>query len=40
MLEHCPHFWRVFAEIARILRVGGVAFVIASSDWSGSPNFG
>lgn len=31
MLEHCAHFWRVFSEIARVLRPGGLAFVIAPS---------
>lgn len=31
MLEHCAHFWKVFIEIARVLRPGGKAFVIAPS---------
>lgn len=31
MLEHCAHFWRVFQEIARVLKPGGLAFVIAPS---------
>lgn len=31
MLEHCPQFWRLFPEIARVLRPGGMAFVIAPS---------
>jgi predicted O-methyltransferase YrrM len=31
MLEHCAHFWRVFTEIARVLRPGGLAFLIAPS---------
>ncbi|MEO6359272.1 MAG: methyltransferase domain-containing protein [Sphingomicrobium sp.] len=31
MLEHCAHFWRVFTEIARVLRPEGMAFVIAPS---------
>lgn len=31
MLEHCPHFWRVFEEIKRVLRPEGLAFVIAPS---------
>jgi SAM-dependent methyltransferase len=31
MLEHCAQFWRVFTEIARILKPGGLAFVIAPS---------
>lgn len=31
MLEHCAHFWRVFSEIARVLRPGGMAFMIAPS---------
>lgn len=31
MLEHCAHFWRVFSEIARVLRPDGLAFVIAPS---------
>lgn len=31
MLEHCAQFWRVFTEIARVLRPGGLAFMIAPS---------
>ncbi|WP_397543339.1 methyltransferase domain-containing protein [Roseovarius salis] len=31
MLEHCAHFWRVFTEIARVLKTGGLAFVNAPS---------
>jgi len=31
MLEHCAHFWRVFQEVARVLKPGGLAFVIAPS---------
>ncbi len=31
MLEHCAHFWRVFTEIARVTRSGGLAFMIAPS---------
>lgn len=31
MLEHCAHFWRVFTEIARVLRPEGLAFIIAPS---------
>ncbi|WP_300527306.1 methyltransferase domain-containing protein [Maricaulis sp.] len=31
MLEHCAHFWRTFAEIARIMKPGGLAFIIAPS---------
>jgi SAM-dependent methyltransferase len=31
MLEHCPQFWRVFSEIARILKPEGVLFMIAPS---------
>jgi len=31
MLEHCGQFWRVFSEIARVLKPGGLAFVIAPS---------
>ncbi len=31
MLEHCAHFWLLFAEIARILKPGGLAFMIAPS---------
>jgi SAM-dependent methyltransferase len=31
MLEHCGQFWRVFSEIFRILKPGGLAFVIAPS---------
>ena len=31
MLEHCAHFWRVFTEIARILKPEGLAFIIAPS---------
>ncbi|WP_159832011.1 methyltransferase domain-containing protein [Novosphingobium sp. TCA1] len=31
MLEHCAHFWKVFNEIARILKPGGKAFIIAPS---------
>ena len=31
MLEHCPQFWRVFTEIARILKPDGLLFMIAPS---------
>lgn len=31
MLEHCGQFWRVFTEIARILKPEGMAFMIAPS---------
>lgn len=31
MLEHCGQFWRVFQEVERILRPGGLAFMIAPS---------
>lgn len=31
MLEHCPHCWRIFTEVARILKPGGLAFMIAPS---------
>jgi predicted O-methyltransferase YrrM len=31
MLEHCEHFWRIFTEIGRVLRPGGLAFIIAPS---------
>jgi hypothetical protein len=31
MLEHCPQFWQVFSEVQRVLRVGGLAFLIAPS---------
>jgi predicted O-methyltransferase YrrM len=31
MLEHCGHFWRVFDEIARVLKTEGLAFIIAPS---------
>ena len=31
MLEHCPQFWRVFTEIARILRPEALLFMIAPS---------
>jgi hypothetical protein len=31
MLEHCGQFWRVFSEIYRILKPGGLAFTIAPS---------
>lgn len=31
MLEHCPHFWKVFTEIERILKPQGRAFLIAPS---------
>lgn len=31
MLEHCPHFWRVFEEIERVLKPGGLSFMIAPS---------
>lgn len=31
MLEHCAHFWRVFTEIARVLKPGGLAFINAPS---------
>ncbi|PWE18737.1 methyltransferase type 11 [Marinicauda salina] len=31
MLEHCAHFWRVASEIERILKPGGLAFLIAPS---------
>lgn len=29
MLEHCPFFWQVFSEVYRVLRAGGLAFMIA-----------
>lgn len=32
MLEHCPQFWRVFTEVARVLAPGGLAFMIAPSE--------
>ena len=32
MLEHCAQFWRVFAEIARVLKPSGKLFIIAPSD--------
>lgn len=31
MLEHSAQFWRVFTEMARVLKSGGLAFVIAPS---------
>jgi SAM-dependent methyltransferase len=31
MMEHCPFFWKVFEEIARVLEEGGLAFVIVPS---------
>lgn len=31
MLEHCGQFWRVFEEVQRILRPGGIACMIAPS---------
>ena len=31
MLEHCGQFWRVFTEVARVLKPGGLAFMIAPS---------
>lgn len=31
MLEHCGQFWRVFSEVARVLRPEGLAFMIAPS---------
>jgi SAM-dependent methyltransferase len=31
MIEHCGQFWRVFSEISRVLKPGGLAFVIAPS---------
>lgn len=31
MLEHCGQFWRVFSEIARVLKPGGLVFAIAPS---------
>ncbi len=31
MLEHCAHFWRVFTEIARVLKPEGLIFMIAPS---------
>ncbi|MFN3835828.1 MAG: methyltransferase domain-containing protein [Glycocaulis sp.] len=31
MLEHCGQFWRVFNEIERVLKPGGLAFIIAPS---------
>ncbi|MCA2011141.1 methyltransferase domain-containing protein [Cereibacter sphaeroides] len=31
MLEHCPQFWRQFTEIARVMKEGGLAFIIAPS---------
>ena len=30
-LEHCAYFWQLFSEIARVMKDGGVAFVIAPS---------
>lgn len=31
MIEHCAHFWRVFTEIGRVLKPGGMAFINAPS---------
>lgn len=31
MLEHCGQFWRLFSEIARVLKPEGLAFMIAPS---------
>lgn len=31
MLEHSAQFWRVFTEMARVIKKGGLAFVIAPS---------
>lgn len=31
MIEHCGQFWRVFSEIARVLKPEGIAFIIAPS---------
>jgi SAM-dependent methyltransferase len=31
MLEHCAHFWKVFSEIARVLKPEGKAFIIVPS---------
>ena len=31
MLEHCAQFWRLFTDIARILKPGGMVFIIAPS---------
>ena len=31
MLEHCAHFWRVGSEMERILKPGGLVFLIAPS---------
>jgi SAM-dependent methyltransferase len=31
MLEHCAQFWRLFTEIARVLKLNGVVFMIAPS---------
>jgi hypothetical protein len=31
MLEHCPQFWRVFTEIARIMKPEAILFMIAPS---------
>lgn len=31
MLEHCPQFWRTFAEMVRVQRTDGLLFLIAPS---------
>ncbi|WP_324768954.1 methyltransferase domain-containing protein [Pokkaliibacter plantistimulans] len=31
MLEHCGQFWRVFSEVARVLKPEGMSFMIAPS---------